>query len=70
MRSFGIFSRCTGEGLIRAIGVSTHTVEVVDAAADMEEIEVIHPIINFRGLGIKDGNLHDMEKAIEKAYKR
>ena len=58
------------KGLIRAIGVSTHTVEVVDAAADMEEIEVIHPIINFRGLGIKDGNLHDMEKAIEKAYKK
>ncbi|NLU11404.1 MAG: aldo/keto reductase [Tepidanaerobacter acetatoxydans] len=57
------------KGLIKAIGVSTHTVEVVNAAADIEEIEVIHPIINFRGIGIKDGSLQDMEKAIERAYK-
>ncbi len=58
------------KGLIRAIGVSTHTIEVVDASANMEEIEVIHPIINFRGIGIKDGNLHGMEQAIKKAYKK
>lgn len=58
------------KGLIRAIGVSTHTIEVVDAAADMKEIEVIHPIINYLGIGIKDGSLHDMENAIEKAYKK
>jgi aryl-alcohol dehydrogenase-like predicted oxidoreductase len=58
------------KGLIKAIGVSTHTIEVVNAAAVMEDIEVIHPIINFRGLGIKDGDLPKMEKAIEKAYKR
>jgi len=56
------------KGIIKAIGVSTHTVEVVNAAANMQEIEVIHPIINYRGLGIKDGNLHDMEKAINNAY--
>jgi predicted aldo/keto reductase-like oxidoreductase len=55
-------------GLIRAIGVSTHTVEVVRAAAEMPEIDVIHPIINFRGIGIKDGNREDMEKAIVKAF--
>jgi len=57
------------KGLIKAIGVSTHTVEVVNAAANMQEIEVIHPLINFQGLGIKDGTLHDMESAIQKAYK-
>lgn len=57
------------KGLIKAIGVSTHTVEVVNAAADMQEIEIIHPLINFKGLGIKDGTLHDMEIAIQKAYK-
>lgn len=57
------------KGIIRAIGVSTHTVEVVNAAADMQEIDVIHPLINFKGLGIKDGTLHDMEVAIKKAHK-
>ncbi|NLZ52818.1 MAG: 4Fe-4S binding protein [Thermoanaerobacteraceae bacterium] len=57
------------KGLIKAIGVSTHTVEVVNAAANMQEIEVIHPLINFQGLGIRDGTLHDMESAIQKAFK-
>ena len=43
---------------------------VVEAAADMDEIQVIHPLINFKGIGIKDGNLHEMEEAIKKAYKK
>lgn len=57
------------KGIIKAVGVSTHTVEVVDAASTMNEIDVIHPIINIKGIGIKDGNIKQMEKAIEKAYK-
>lgn len=56
------------KGIIRAVGVSTHTIEVVEAAADMEEIDVIHPIINIKGIGIKDGSLREMERAIERAY--
>lgn len=58
------------KGIIRATGVSTHTVEVVLAAAEMEEIDVIHPIINYQGIGIKDGTVEDMVKAIEKAYNK
>ncbi|MCR4430755.1 MAG: aldo/keto reductase [Tepidanaerobacteraceae bacterium] len=57
------------KGIINAVGVSTHTVEVVDAVSEMNEIDVIHPIINIRGIGIKDGNIKQMEKAIEKAYR-
>lgn len=56
------------KGQIKAVGVSTHTVEVVNAASCMDEIEVIHPLINFKGIGIKDGNLEEMEKAIQTAY--
>jgi ferredoxin len=57
------------KGFVKAIGVSTHTVEVVNVAADMDEIDVIHPIINIKGIGIKDGNVNDMMLAVEKAYK-
>jgi aryl-alcohol dehydrogenase-like predicted oxidoreductase len=57
------------KGIIKATGVSTHTVEVVDAAAEMPEIDVIHPIFNVKGIGIKDGTVEDMARAIEKAYK-
>lgn len=51
-------------GMIRAIGVSTHTVEVVRAAALIDEIDIIHPIINQKGIGILDGTLVDMLDAI------
>ena len=57
------------EGLIDAVGVSTHAVEVVDAAAVMGDIDVIHPIVNINGLGILDGTIDQMLSAIEKANK-
>jgi aryl-alcohol dehydrogenase-like predicted oxidoreductase len=56
------------KGLIRAVGVSTHNVEVVEACADMPEIDVLHPLINKKGLGIGDGTLDEMLAAVKKAY--
>ena len=58
------------QGLIEAIGVSTHAIEVVQAISNMDNIDVIHPIINIKGLGILDGTIDKMLEAIEKAYKR
>jgi len=57
------------KGIIRAIGISTHVVEVVKRAAEIEEIDIIFPIINKLGLGIIDGNASDMIKAISQASK-
>ena len=57
-------------GLIRAIGISTHHVAAVLAAAEMPEIEVIHPIININGIGIQDGTAVEMLQAIKTAYVR
>lgn len=56
-------------GLIDAVGVSTHAVEVVEAICSMDEVDVVHPIVNIKGLGIIDGSIDDMLAAIEKAYK-
>ena len=55
------------KGFVRAIGISTHAVEAVEAAAEMEEIDVIHPLINKQGVGIIDGTAGDMLQAIKKA---
>lgn len=55
------------KGLIRAVGVSTHAVEVVEAAAEMPEVDVVHPLINCRGIGILDGGRDDMLQAIANA---
>ena len=55
------------QGLIKAVSITTHSAKVTDRASEMEEIEVIMPLINYKGVGIKDGDLTDMEKVIIKA---
>lgn len=56
------------KGKIKAVGVSTHNIEVVEAVSEMPEIDVIHPIYNKSGIGINDGTPVEMAVAIEKAY--
>lgn len=56
------------KGIISAVGVSTHNIEVVEACAEMPEIDVIHPLVNMTGIGIGDGTIGQMLKAVEKAY--
>lgn len=53
------------QGIIKAVGISTHTIRAVKAAAKLPEIDVIHPIINKTGLGIQDGPLEDMLEALK-----
>lgn len=57
------------KGIIEAIGVSTHAIEVVETVCNMSNVDVIHPIMNKNGLGIIDGTIDGMLLAIEKAYK-
>lgn len=56
------------KGIIRAVGVSTHTVEAAAACAEMPEIDVLHPLINIQGLGIGDGDVYEMLAAVRKAF--
>ncbi|NLV36959.1 MAG: 4Fe-4S binding protein [Clostridiaceae bacterium] len=56
------------KGRIRAVGVSTHNVEVVRAICDMPEIDVVHPLVNKAGIGIGDGTIDDMLDAVQQAY--
>lgn len=56
------------EGIIRAIGISTHAIEVVEKAADVPEIDIVFPLINQKGLGIIGGTPEDMILAIHKVH--
>lgn len=56
--------RAKERGMVRAVGVSTHHVAGVRAAALHPQVDVIHPLINSRGWGIVDGTLEDMLTAI------
>jgi len=44
------------QGLVRAVGLSTHHVDVTRAAAEMEDLDVVFPLINYAGLGIRKGD--------------
>jgi predicted aldo/keto reductase-like oxidoreductase len=55
------------KGLIRMVGLSSHSVEGVRVGARHPDIEVIHPLINMAGLGIIDGTAADMLEAIREA---
>lgn len=55
------------KGLIRATGMSTHSAKAVRLAADVPEIDVIHPLINMTGLGILDGTMENMRQSIQYA---
>ncbi|MDK2798429.1 MAG: hypothetical protein PWP27_9 [Clostridiales bacterium] len=59
---------CKAKGIIKAVGVSMHHIAAVEATCDMDEIDVIHPIVNFKGIGIVDGTIEGMLNAIKKAY--
>lgn len=56
------------KGRIRAVGVSTHNIEVVRAICAMPEIDVIHPLVNMTGIGIGDGAVDEMLDAVKAAY--
>ncbi|MBQ6833919.1 MAG: aldo/keto reductase [Lachnospiraceae bacterium] len=59
-------------GLVRAIGLSTHHVDITEMAADIPELDVIFPLINYAGLGIRCGDrfatCDEMMKAIQKCH--
>jgi len=57
------------KGIIRAIGISTHAIEIVRRAVEIKEIDIIFPIINKLGMGIVNGSVDDMVKAISEAHK-
>ena len=44
------------KGLVRAIGLSTHHIDITKAGASMEDLDVIFPLINYAGLGIRKGD--------------
>ena len=62
------------KGIVRAIGVSTHHVDVAMAMADVPECDILFPLINFQSLGIRKGgglgSKEEMERAIAKNVAR
>ncbi|MCU0610221.1 MAG: aldo/keto reductase [Candidatus Eisenbacteria bacterium] len=66
----GVFDemrRLREEGKVRFLGLSTHRIGAVRKAAEREDVDVIHPLVNREGLGIMDGTAQEMVAAISTA---
>ncbi len=57
-------------GRVCAVGVSSHHVAAVEAAALHPLVDVVHPLINQAGVGIRDGGREDMLRAAALARDR
>jgi uncharacterized protein len=44
------------KGLIKAVGVSTHHVDIAEKMTEIPECDVLFPLINIESLGIRQGN--------------
>lgn len=55
------------KGTIKAVGISTHNVKAVRAAAARDDIDVIFPLINKVGRGLLGGTVEEMIAAIGEA---
>ncbi len=58
---------CVQSGVIRAVGASMHTIAAVEGAVS-KGLDVIHPLVNMKGLGVVDGDGVMMESAVRAAH--
>jgi len=58
------------KGLIKAVGISTHVIGVVQSAAKHPEIDIVFPLINRQGKGVLGGTREEMEQAIDACYEQ
>ena len=62
------------KGIIKASGISTHHVDMAELVSDVSECDVLFPLINFRSLGIRNGEYagskQEMEAAILKNHQK
>ena len=50
------------QGLVKAIGLSTHHVNVAREAASMDDLDVVFPLLNYAGLGIRIASENGKER--------
>lgn len=62
-----VLREAKANGVIRAIGISTHSAALAAQAAVNRRIDVIHPLLNLAGIGILDGGPAEMLTAIRQA---
>jgi len=71
-RAWEALNDAKARGLVKAIGVSTHNIDVTEQMSKIKECDVVFSLINYAGLGIRNGSeagtAEGMLNAIEKCH--
>lgn len=54
-------------GIVGAVGLSTHCAKTAYLAATLPEVELVHAMYNMRGVGVNNGGAKEMGAALAKA---
>jgi aryl-alcohol dehydrogenase-like predicted oxidoreductase len=63
-----IFCEAKENGILRAVGLSTHSTMVVESASMIPDIDIICTVLNKTGAWIEDGTLEEHVSAIKNAH--
>ena len=56
------------KGLIKSVGISTHSANMAWAAAEIPEVEVVLAVLNMEGLRIREGDADLMRSALRRLH--
>jgi aryl-alcohol dehydrogenase-like predicted oxidoreductase len=62
-------SRAKAEGLVRAVGVSSHSREVLTGLIGLPEVDVALVVVNQTGAWMKDASPGEMRRAVRRLYR-
>jgi len=58
------------KGLVKAVGLSTHNIEIVEKVTDWPEVDVIHPIFNKLNFGLINTENKDPTEVLRRAFEK
>ena len=70
MPALFVLTEAKSAGLIRAVGLSTHSARIVSDAAELKDIEILCAPLNREGSRIEEGALEEMLAALDKAHNK
>ncbi len=68
LRTIRALRHAKADGLVRAVGLSTHYVAVANQVAEDTDVEVVYVTFNPIGFDIDDGSLEDMSQAAARCF--
>lgn len=68
MGALKAFCEAKESGLVKAVGLSTHSTKVLEQTIDVPEIDVVLSVLNKRGSLIEDGSLVEHIEALRKVH--